>query len=237
MRLSRRLETIAAMVPNCTCAADVGTDHGFVPIRLLELKRAKRAIAMDVRKGPLERAREHIAQYGLEGRIETRLSDGLLRLEPGEADVVVIAGMGGELMLRILRDGGHVRGAVRHWIFSPQSELSVFRHGLEELGIAITEETMVEEDGKYYTVMAAEPGRMHYGEEYRYWYGDCLIRQGSAVLAEFLRREAAQYRDILGHLAGQEGEGAKVRAAQLERELSEIEEACHAMQGIDRTAG
>lgn len=231
------METIAAMVPTCTCAADVGTDHGFVPIRLLELGRAERAIAMDVRRGPLERARAHIAQYGLEGRIETRLSDGLLRLAPGEADVVVIAGMGGELMLRILRDGDHVRSTVRRWILSPQSELSVFRHGLEELGLAITQETMVEEDGKYYTVMAAEPGTMHYEEEYRYRYGDCLIRQGSAVLAEFLSREAAQYRDILGHLAGQNGEGAKVRAAQLERELSEIEEACHAMLGIDRTAG
>lgn len=237
MKLSRRLETIAAMAPSCGCVADVGTDHGFVPIRLLELLKAERAIAMDVRRGPLKRAEEHISQFGLNGRIETRLSDGLLKLEPGEADVVIIAGMGGELMLRILRDGGHVRDTVGCFILSPQSELSLFRHGLEELGLAIVEETMVEEDGKYYTVMAVKPGTMHYEQEYRYRYGDCLIRQGSGVLAEFLDREKEQYQAILAQLAGQSGEGAKARYLELEKELHEIEEACHAMQGTDRTAG
>ncbi len=237
MKLSRRLETIVSMVPACSCAADVGTDHGFVPIRLLELKKAGRAIAMDVRKGPLERAQEHIEQFRMGDRIETRLSDGLKKLAPGEADAVVIAGMGGELMLRILREGGHVRGSVRHWILSPQSELTLFRHGLEELGLAIKEETMVEEDGKYYTVMLAEPGAMHYEEEYRYRYGDCLIRQGSGVLLELLKKEAAQHRSILEQLASQDKDGARARYLELQKELNEIEEACHAMQGVDQTSG
>ena len=231
MKLSRRLETIAGMVPQCSCAADVGTDHGFVPIRLLEMGKADRAIAMDVRSGPLKRAQEHILQHGMEDRIGTRLSDGLEALEPGEADTVIIAGMGGELMLRILRDGSHVRESVLHWILSPQSELSLFRHGLEELGLAIVQEIMVEEDGKYYTVMAVEPGTMHYKEEYRYRYGDCLISQGSPVLLEFLKREAAQYQEILSRLVSQEGEGAKARLPEIEKDLYEIKEACHAMQG------
>lgn len=79
----------------------------------------------------------------MEDQIETRLSDGLKELKPGEADTVIIAGMGGELMLRILRDGAHVRNSVKHYILSPQSELSVFRHGLEELGFSIVEEEML----------------------------------------------------------------------------------------------
>lgn len=244
MKLSKRLETIVKMVPehmpdvsDAMCVADVGTDHGFVPIRLLELGKAERAIAMDVRKGPLERAKEHIARYGMESQIETRLGDGLEKLQPGEADTVIIAGMGGELMLRILRDGSHVRESIRCFILSPQSELSVFRHGLESLGLAIMEETMVEEDGKYYTVMRVEPGKMHYKEEYRYCYGDCLIRQNSPVLREFLKREALQYREIAAQLSQQQGAGAGARLEEIEKKLMEIEEACHAMQRSAETAG
>lgn len=199
MGLSKRLETIVSMVPELGaegCVADVGTDHGFVPIRLVELGLCGRALAMDVRPGPLERAREHIRQHGLEGRIETRLGDGLERLRPGEAQAVVIAGMGGELMLRILKEGAHVRGQVAHWILSPQSELSRFRHGLEEMGLCIREESMVLEDGKYYTVLDVIPGEMHYQREYQYRYGDCLIRKNSPVLREFLEREMEKNRRI-----------------------------------------
>jgi len=234
MKLSKRLETIVGMVPQTQvwdCVADVGTDHGFVPIALLELGRAKRALALDVRQGPLWRAQEHIRSHGLEGRIETRLGDGLGPLAAGEADVVVITGMGGELMLRILKEGAHMRGGVRYWVLSPQSELSVFRHGLEELGLAIRQETMLCEDGKYYTVMLAEPGAMHYADEYRYRYGDCLIGARSPVLAELLAREQEQYRQILAALMRQEGEAARARAAEVRRDLEEMEAAYHAVCG------
>ena len=92
--------------------ADVGTDHGFVPIRLMETGTVRHVVAMDVRKGPLSRAAEHVREYHMEDRIETRLSDGLQELKAGEADTVIIAGMGGELMLRILRDGAHMYDSV-----------------------------------------------------------------------------------------------------------------------------
>lgn len=227
MKLSKRLETIAEMVPETAkeaCVADIGTDHGFVPIWLVREQRAARALAMDVRKGPLERAREHIRQYGLEDRIETRLSDGLAKLHAGDAQTVVIAGMGGELMLRILRDGAHVRDSVAHWVLSPQSELSVFRHGLEELGLAIRKEAMLEEDGKYYTVMLVEPGKMHYEHEYQYRYGDCLIRQKSPILKELLEKEYTQYQQIVAQLEKQDSEGASVRLGEIRGELEELSE-------------
>ena len=97
MKLSDRLERIAAKAAGVTegYAADVGTDHGFVPIRLIESGKVKHVVAMDVRKGPLERACEHVEEYHMEDQIETRLSDGLKELKPGEADTVIIAGMGG----------------------------------------------------------------------------------------------------------------------------------------------
>lgn len=224
-------------LPGGCRVADVGTDHGFVPIRLIETGAASRALAMDVRPGPLERAAEHIRAAGYEAVIETRLSDGLEKLEPGEADVVVLTGMGGELMLRILRDGGHVRDSVGWWVLSPQSELAVFRHGLEELGLAICREVMVREDGKYYTVMAARPGQMHYDQEWRYRYGDCLIRDKSPVLLEFLRREEGQLEGILKRLEKQESEGARKRYLEMEQELKEMREAYDAMQGDHGAAG
>lgn len=233
MKLSKRLETIAAMVPELPedgCVADIGTDHGFIPIRLIQERKAARALAMDVRKGPLMRAEEHIRQYGLADRIEVRLSDGLEQLRAGEAQAVVIAGMGGELMLRILRNGGHVRESIRYWILSPQSELSAFRHGLEEMGLAIRREELVEEDGKYYTVMLAEPGEMHYEQEYRYRYGDCLIRQKSQVLQALLEREQCQYREILEQLGRQESEGAVKRSREIRQELLDLTEALDVMR-------
>ena len=210
-----------------------GTDHGFVPIRLIEEGAADRVIAMDVRKGPLERAKEHVIQFGMEAQIETRLSDGLEKLMPGEAKTVIIAGMGGELMLRILREGSHVRKEIRHWILSPQSELSLFRHGLEELGLTIIREEMVEEDGKYYTILTAEPGQMYYEKEADYRYGALLIEAKSPVLAELLERELIQYRQILEHLKRQEKEGARLRAAQIQEEIRQVEEARNAMQTVD----
>ncbi len=213
------------------CVADVGTDHGFVPIRLVELGVCGRALAMDVRPGPLARARDHIRRHGLERQIDTRLGDGLEKLMPGEAQVVVIAGMGGELMLRILEEGSHVRRKISHWILSPQSELSQFRHGLEGLGLCIREEEMLQEDGKYYTIMDVVPGAMDYKREYQYRYGDRLIQKRSPVLAEYLEREMSQNRRIRAGLEGQTGEGAARRLGELVQEYQVMEEAWAAMEG------
>jgi tRNA (adenine22-N1)-methyltransferase len=239
MKLSDRLETIIAMVPSdCDgasetagagmCAADIGTDHGFVPIRLIQDGKAARALAMDVRSGPLERAKEHIAACGLGDRIETRLSDGLEKLQPQDADGVVIAGMGGDLMLRILKAGDHVRDSIRWWVLSPQSELSLFRHGLEELNLKICEERMLVEDGKYYTVMLVRPGRMHYTEEYEYRYGAYLIQHQSPVLKNWLEKEREQLLAIRGQLKGQTGESAVSRCREIEADLAVLEAAYEA---------
>lgn len=218
------------MVPQKSRVADIGTDHGYVPIWLVEQGIAEYAIAMDVRKGPLLRAEEHIAQHRLKSRIETRLSDGLAGLRPGEADTVVIAGMGGELILRILQGGAHVWDSVSRYILSPQSELEIFRRGLEEMGFAIAEETMLREDGKYYTVMVVVRGRMHYEEGFRYRYGDCLIRQKSPVLMEYLKRERKKLLQIMERLKAQDTENARERYREMEAKLCQVKEAYDAMQ-------
>ena len=134
MQLSLRLCAIADMVTEGNKLVDVGCDHGYLPVYLLLNKKIPGAVAADVRKGPLSRAEEHIFQYGLEEYIETRLSDGLSAIAPGEGDTLVIAGMGGPLMERILTEGKTVRETFQEMILQPQSDIPHFRHFIREEG-------------------------------------------------------------------------------------------------------
>lgn len=245
MKLSRRLETIASFVKPGNRLADVGTDHGYIPIFLVQEGVIPKALAMDVRRGPLDRAEEHIREAGLSGQIETRLSDGLLRLSPGEADTVVIAGMGGELEIHILEEGKHVWDSVSQWVLSPQSDLARVRRYLLENGFSIRREAMVKEDGKFYTVLeagrdggetapeaaAGRGGRKDWEKESYYLYGKDLIRSGNPVLAEFLEKEKETALTILRSLERQGTGSAAARAAELRKKLGLIEEAQHEMQG------
>ncbi|MCI8994285.1 MAG: SAM-dependent methyltransferase [Lachnospiraceae bacterium] len=165
MQLSKRLAALAGLVTPGHCLADVGTDHGYVPIYLIEKKKIPRAIAMDINPGPLERAREHIRQFGYEDYIETRLSDGVHALGAGEADTVLIAGMGGALMQRILEEGKRILSQVPELILQPQSELYAMRRYLEAAGYEITREAMVYEEGKYYPILKVRPGDFFWQEE------------------------------------------------------------------------
>ena len=131
--------------------------HGYVPISLCEGKQIPSAIAMDINEGPLLRAKSHIEEAGLTGYIQTRLSDGLAALKAGEGDTVLIAGMGGILMEKILHEGRETLSSVRELILQPQSEIRQFRTWLREQGLRITDEKMVEEDGKFYPMMRAVP--------------------------------------------------------------------------------
>ena len=116
MQLSKRLRAVADFVTPQGRLADVGTDHAYVPICLMEEKKISGAIAMDIVDGPLQRARENIAAHHLETQIETRKSDGLEALRPGEVDTIVIAGMGGLLICRILEQGREVAATVPEWV-------------------------------------------------------------------------------------------------------------------------
>lgn len=160
VKISDRLKTAASLIREGAVLADVGTDHGYVPIYLLEQKKIKSAIAMDINKGPLERAREHIHLYGMDAYIQTRLSDGVAALEKGEADSILIAGMGGGLVMHILEEGKDICQAAGELILQPQSELCSVREYLAENGYVTEAERMVFEDGKYYPMM-----RVHYQAE------------------------------------------------------------------------
>lgn len=227
MQLSMRLSAVADMVTITGILADVGTDHGYIPVFLAGEKRIQRAIAMDVNQGPLERAQEHIRQYGLEDRISTRLSDGLDALKPEEADSIVIAGMGGALMKRILAQGEEVAKTAKELILQPQSEIMEFRRFLWEHSYETTEENMVFEDGKYYPMMRVifcdkkqkEPDILALK------YGGKLLQQKHPVLCQYLQWQKKQKEQILENLRRNAKQDVSSRMEELKQELEYINQA------------
>lgn len=160
--LSKRMEAVVSLVsPQSFAVADVGCDHAYVSIALIEREIAKKTIAMDIRQGPLKIAAENVKAADMEGKIELRLSDGLEKLSPGEVDTIIIAGMGGLLVKRILEQGKAVLCTEKPpiLILQPQSDLAAVRIFLHSSAYHVVQEVMLVEDGKYYTVMRAEPGR------------------------------------------------------------------------------
>lgn len=225
MELSKRLQAVADLVTPGSRLADVGCDHGYLSIYLVQEKKAPRAIAMDVNRGPLLRAREHICRYGLADYIETRLSDGLAQLSAGEADTLVIAGMGGPLMQRILEEGRETLAGIREMILQPQSEIPAFRRYLQENGYRITAEELVWEDGKYYPLMRAVHGLMEWDREIYFRYGKYLLDAGHPVLRQYLDQEEEKLSALAARLKKETGERAAARLEEVRRELEEVKEA------------
>lgn len=237
MKLSGRLELVVSFVRPAKQAADIGTDHGYVPAELVRRGIVDSALAMDVRKGPLLRAEETIKTAGLSDRIKTRLSDGLEGLLPGEAEAVVIAGMGGELMIHILESGKHMWDSVSQWVLSPQSELPAFRRWLLTNGFFTEREAMICDEGKYYTVFDVRRRREgdpepDFGEK-ALAYGEFLIRAKDPVLLSYLEEEERRLFGLLSSLsaAAESSERAMERKRETEAALSMNREVWNEMQG------
>lgn len=226
MQLSIRLAAVADLAKDAVYLADIGTDHGYVPIFLALHGQLQHAVAMDINRGPLLRAREHIAQYRLEDKIEVRLSDGARELKQGEADTVVIAGMGGPLTVRILTEGEDQLSSVQTLVLQPQSEIGKVRRFLHQDGFAIIEEDMVKDEGKYYPMMKAKRAKQEPWEDFEYRYGKKLLEKNSACLYEFLLKEKKNLENILHSLCGKEGRHILRRREQL---LDEQRMLCRAL--------
>ena len=148
MKLSTRLHTIFDMVQPCGVAADIGCDHGLLPIALIQSGKCAHVYACDVRKGPLSRAQEAIRQYGLQNSITTKLCDGLQGLED-DVEVVVIAGMGYDTICRILMKGDKQLKHYKQIILQCNTHVEDMRRWLHQNGFTIDAEQLVK-DHHYY---------------------------------------------------------------------------------------
>ncbi|MDD3395163.1 MAG: class I SAM-dependent methyltransferase [Anaerotignum sp.] len=224
MDISKRLQAVAELV-SYPIVADIGTDHGYVPIYLHRLGKVKKAFACDVRKGPLEKAQENILLHQAQAYIETRLGSGLLPLQPGEAETAVIAGMGGMLTIRILKDSPEVVASLKELILAPQLDVDAVRRYLHTIGFSIETEQMLKEDGKFYNIMRCIPGEEVYPREIDYLYGKKLLLQKEPFLKERLTAEERRYCLVEQKLLESHTEHAKERLAQVGEKLRFMREA------------
>lgn len=225
MRLSKRMRAAADFVFQGSKVADIGCDHAYTSIYLIENKIADYVIAMDINKGPLERAEDNIERHCMRQKIETRLSDGIHSLKRGEAEVLLIAGMGGALTVKILSDRPEFVAECRELILQPQSEIFLVRHYLHEIGFRIDEERMILEDGKYYFIIKAVPVPENiYEKEVFYLYGKKLLEQKDEVLKEFLLKEREKGRRVEEKLLEHPNERTGKRLLEIRKKLMYIKE-------------
>lgn len=154
LQLSPRLAAVAELIPQGAVLADVGTDHAYLPVWLLQQGRIPRAVATDIRPGPLDHARRTAREQGVTHQMEFRLCDGLKGVAAGECDTVAIAGMGGETIAGILAQAPWTRQV--HLVLQPQSTQHVLRRFLAENGYCIRSERVAREGDRWYVVLQVE---------------------------------------------------------------------------------
>lgn len=198
MQLSKRLQCISQMIQPCQCLCDIGTDHAHIPTDAVSRGVAVKAIASDVRKGPCEVAMKNIRQNGLEDKIEVRLGSGFATVQPGECDCAVIAGMGGNLMLDLFREGEAVLKSLKQLIVQPQNALERIRKYFYEEGYEIGQEQLVYDEGKFYTVFSVAYTGVRQEKERIYQYiGEYLICKQDPLLVPYLDKEIRRLSRIL----------------------------------------
>lgn len=214
--LSLRLEKIANKVPACKCAADIGTDHGYVPIALAKRGDVEHIIGLDIRPKPLAKAEKNVGIEGLTEKIELRLSDGAEKLKAGEANAIVISGMGGELMTEIIKAGEEVFRAADVMILSPQSELKEFRSFLLSNNYQIFDEDIVHDEGKFYFIMTVKNGASDIStyEDYELEFSKQLIERKDMNLKNYILRELQLSLGISKMLSTVESESAELKRQQ-----------------------
>lgn len=212
--LTERLQAVAGMVIPGKVCADIGTDHAYLPVYLIENRIIPSVIATDRSKRSLAAARHTVSAYGLEGKIEIRAGDGLSVISPGEAGTVCLAGMGGSLMLAILKKSRTVLDKTQRLVVQPQRDINKVRRHLADSGWRIIEEKIVKDGGIWYQIMAFEKGQMDLSEA-EAQYGPSLLRRGDPLLREFLEEKYQANSVLIKKLAQNSGARLEQRIKQL----------------------
>ncbi len=227
MELSNRLQSLIDLVQKTDVVADIGCDHGYASIALIQSGRVKHVIAMDINKGPLKRAERNIVKHGLEEHIETRLSNGLEQLQIGEVNLAILAGMGGRLIQSILTLELEKTKMIETLILQPQSELAEVRKILPQIGFECEEEKALIEEGKFYVMMRLK----RKDEMEQTWtelelrFGKFLLQKKDRCLYQFLIQKKKEYQKIYESLSSHVvlSKNQKDRIHEIEKELHYIE--------------
>lgn len=225
INLSIRMKMNAALVPEGSRVADIGCDHGYVAMWLADHKSCPVVIATDKNEGPVRRAKKNMKDAGYDGCVDVRMGDGLSVINPGEADTVLIAGMGGMLICEILSASPDVLQTVDTLILQPQSDVEEVRRHIHSLGYYIDKESICMEEGKYYFSIRAKKGEEdvpYTSTEYR--FSRLLAEEGGTVFRRYMREKTDKLRDILNSIntISAISKDTELRKQELQRELEEL---------------
>ena len=183
-----RLERIKSMVDPCQTAADIGTDHGYVAEMLLKEGICKQIIATDLNEGPLNRAIEHLTKSNLHDKCNFRLGCGLRVLNQGEADAIIIAGMGGDLISDIIHTSKDIALKAQQLILQPMTAVNTLRKYLYENGFEIIDESIVKEYHHFYFIIKAKKGIAKQMDNIYFEISNILIEKKDPVMIDYLNK-------------------------------------------------
>lgn len=208
IKLNERLMTAVQFVRDGSRLADIGTDHGYLPIFLILEGRISFAIAADINRGPLDKADENIHKYALDGKIKTALCDGLTRIDKREVDDVAIFGMGGELIVKILDEAPWLKDTSKRLILQPMTHPEKLRKYLADNGYRIIGESLSFDRGKIYQTICAEyDGIIREFDDITLLYGEYILKNGGELLSEQMEMD---YKKLLRKIEGKRAGGEDV---------------------------
>ena len=222
--ISKRLELVASFVPQGAILLDVGSDHAYLPIELVETGQIRSAIAGEVVEGPYQSAVKNVEAHGLKEKIQVRLANGLAAFEePDQVSVITIAGMGGRLIARILEEGLDKLANVERLILQPNNREDDLRIWLQDNGFQIVAESILEEAGKFYEILVVEAGQMKLSaSDIR--FGPFLSKELNPVFVQKWQKEAEKLEFALGQIPEKNLEERQV----LVDKIQAIKEVLHA---------
>lgn len=223
MNLSKRLLGIISFVKEKSIVADIGTDHGYIPVYLVENNISKKVIATDISSGSLRKAEEYVQLKGLINKVETRLGNGLDVIKPYEVDTVIIAGMGGLLIREILEENFKKAETINNFILQPMTASKELRMYLYDHNFTIIDEKIVVEEDKYYEIIYAKLGKEFVEDEIYYEISRHILERRDPLLKDFIKNKIAKIQEIINALNIEESEKANMRKEELLTELSKYE--------------
>lgn len=221
--LSPRLKAIADLISPCNCFADIGTDHAYLPVYLCGIGKCRKAVASDVNKGPLKRAEKTVLEYGKYDKIDLRLGGGLETVLKDEADSVVIAGMGGLIIAKILEDGREKINDGCKIVLQPMTAVPELREYLYNNGWTVTEEHLVREDEKIYNIIEICKGESGVvPTEAELFVGKELMKKRPENYDEYLKRRIKKLSVMIDGLKASDSEESKLKLNAVQKLYDEI---------------
>ena len=225
MELSKRLKRIAEHVDKCESVADIGTDHGYIPIYLVKEGICKKAIASDINKGPIEKAKVNVAFEGVSNRVKCLLGPGLNPLKVGEVNGVILAGMGGNLTRDILLADMDKVKKYDFIILQPAQNPEVLREFLYKNDYEIIDEDLIKDEGRFYELFKVKYNenseKLVFEDELEYEVSPLLRKKNHPLFKEFIEEKINRCETILSFIK-EDTEAAKKRKSDLEEKINKL---------------